>query len=30
MVLSGKAWQVFRMLALLARYKGHVKVRDLT
>ncbi len=28
MVLSGKARQVFRYLALVARYKGHVKVKD--
>lgn len=29
LVLSGKARQVFRYLALLARYKGTTKVRDL-
>jgi len=28
--LAGKAVQVFRYLALLARYKGHLKAGDLT
>ncbi len=30
LVFSGPSWQVFRYLALLARYCGNVKVGSLT